>query len=293
MGRILLIGKNGQVGYELERSLQSLGDVIALDRLQLDLTDFKKIGTVIRGLSPDLIVNAAAYTAVDKAESEPDLAMRINGEAPGIIAEEAKRVGAGVVHFSTDYVFDGCKASAYVEDDVPNPINVYGHTKLAGEQAIEASGAAHLILRTSWVYGMRGKNFLLTMLRLAEQRDELRVVADQFGTPTWSRTIADTTASILTQLRSADGVFSGLVQACGIYHLTARGSISWHEFASAIVANADLVKAPTVIAIGSAEYPVAARRPMNSALSCDKLTTLFCALPAWNAALDLCQEKLV
>ena len=151
---------------------------------------------------------------MDKAESEPDLAMRINGEAPGIIAEEAKRVGAGVVHFSTDYVFDGCKASAYVEDDVPNPINVYGHTKLAGEQAIEASGAAHLILRTSWVYGMRGKNFLLTMLRLAEQRDELRVVADQFGTPTWSRTIADTTASILTQLRSADGVFSGLVQQC-------------------------------------------------------------------------------
>lgn len=290
MTRILLIGKNGQVGYELERSLQSLGEVIALDRAQLDLSDVGRIREVIQSLKPALIVNAAAYTAVDKAESEPDLALRINATAPGAMADEAKKIGAGIVHFSTDYVFNGAKASPYTEDDLPDPINMYGRSKLAGEQAIQASGAAYLILRTSWVYGMRGKNFLRTMLRLAAEKDELRIVADQFGAPTWSRTIADTTANILGQLRTADGAFAGLAQESGIYHLSAQGRTNWHEFASAIIANAVPEKMPRITAIDSDEYPTPARRPMNSMLSCDKLTQRFCALPAWDLALRLCQE---
>ncbi|MDB5988686.1 MAG: dTDP-4-dehydrorhamnose reductase [Herbaspirillum sp.] len=290
MTRILLIGKNGQVGYELERSLQSLGDVTALDRAQLDLSDADRIREVVRTLKPELIVNAAAYTAVDKAESEPDLAFRINATAPGVMADEAEKIGAGIVHFSTDYVFNGAKASPYTEEDLPDPINVYGRSKLAGEQAVQASGAAHLILRTSWVYGMRGKNFLQTILRLAAEKDELRIVADQFGAPTWSRTIADTAANILGQLRTEKGAFAGLEQASGIYHLSAQGRTNWYEFTNAIVANAALAKMPRITAIGSDEYPTPARRPMNSVLSCDKLTQRFCALPAWDLALRLCQQ---
>ena len=200
--KILLTGKNGQVGWELERSLQPLGQVIAFDRSGLDLASPDSIRAVIREVKPELIVNPAAYTAVDKAESEPDLAMAVNGVAPGIIAEEAKRLGAALIHYSTDYVFDGTKAEPYTEDDVPKPINVYGKTKLAGEQAVQAIGVPHLIFRTSWVYGMRGKNFLLTILRMAKEKDELRIVDDQFGAPTWSRMIAETTAQVLAQFYS-------------------------------------------------------------------------------------------
>lgn len=191
--RILLKGKIGQAGYELERSLQSLGEIIALDRNQMDLSNLAQVRNVIPDLKPNLILNPAAYTAVDKAESEPELAMRINGEAPAVMAEKAKKLGAALIHYSTDYVFDGSKTTPYLKTDLTCPINVYGATKLTGEQAIQVASIPYLILRTSWVYGMRGKNFLLTILRLAQERDELRIVADQYGAPKWCRTIADTT----------------------------------------------------------------------------------------------------
>ena len=292
--KILLTGRNGQVGYELERSLQGLGEVVALDRERMDLADFDGIRAVMRDVRPSLVVNPAAYTAVDKAESEPELAMRINGEAPGVIAEEARKLGAAMIHYSTDYVFDGSKAGLYTEDDVPMPVNVYGRTKLAGEQAVQASGAPHLILRTSWVYGTRGKNFLLTIRRLAAERDELRIVDDQYGAPTWCRTIADTTAHIVSTLDAAKrnaGIDLDQWQSkSGIYHLTAQGHTSWHGFAETIVAHWSTERKPAVIPIATKDYPTPARRPANSVLSCQKLTETFCQLPKWDGALSLCLE---
>lgn len=295
--KILLTGRSGQVGYELERSLQGLGDVVALDRSGMDLAYPDRVREAIRSVKPGLIVNPAAYTAVDLAESEPDLAMRINAEAPAVMAEEARALGAALIHYSTDYVFDGTKAGAYVEDDVPNPQNVYGHSKLAGEQAIQASGVPHLILRTSWVYGMRGKNFLRTVQRLAQERDELRIVADQFGAPTWCRTIAETTAHIVTKLQAetragAKRLISDEVwqDHAGVYHLTAHGRTSWHGFTQAIVDHASTVKKPRVTPIATVEYPLPAKRPHNSVLSSDKLRAAFCDLPDWDAALRLCLE---
>lgn len=283
--RILLTGKNGQVGYELERSLQGLGELVAVDRSQMDLSDLDQIRAVIRDVQPTLIINPAAYTAVDKAESEPELAMRINGEAPGVMAEEARKLGAGMIHYSTDYVFDGSKDGAYTEDDPTCPVNVYGRSKLAGEQAVAAAGIPHLILRTSWVYGTRGKNFLLTIRRLAAERDTLSIVSDQFGAPTWARTIADTTAHIVA---SNGGVIAPVTS--GIYHLTAQGRTSWHGFTEAIVAHPSTAGKPVVKPILAAEYPVPARRPQNSSLSCERLTGTFCGLPQWDAALALCLE---
>lgn len=282
--KILLTGASGQVGYELERSLQGLGQVIALDRTRMDLSDLDQVRDVVRALRPGLIVNPAAYTAVDKAESEPGLAHRINAEAPGVMAVEAHKLGAAIVHYSTDYVFDGAKAGAYVETDPTGPLNVYGRSKLAGEQAIAASGARHLILRTSWVYGMRGKNFLLTMMRLAREREELRVVGDQHGAPTWSRTIADTTALILAQAQAKnDGWWES---NSGIYHLSAQGQTTWCGFTEAIVAATGA--GCRVTPIGSADYPVAATRPANSVMCSDKLMRHFCSLPCWEDALSLC-----
>lgn len=287
--KILLTGKNGQVGYELERSLQGLGEVIALDRKQMNLADLRQVREVIRSVQPDLIVNPAAYTAVDKAESEIELAMCINGDAPGVMAEEAKKLGAAMIHYSTDYVFDGSKESAYTEDDAPNPVNAYGKTKLAGEEAIRAVGIPHLIFRTSWVYGLRGRNFLLTVLRLANERDELRIVADQFGAPTWSRTLADTTAHIVSQARAAQGKQDWWLQNTGLYHLTAQGKTSWHGFTEAILSHASVAKKPTVTPIRTEEYPLPARRPHNSVLNCDRLVQRFCELPRWETGLALCQ----
>ncbi len=282
--KILLTGASGQVGYELERSLQAIGKVVAVDRARMDLSDLDQVRDVIRRERPQLIVNPAAYTAVDKAESEPALAHRINAEAPAVMAAEARLLGAAMVHYSTDYVFDGSKVGAYTESDPTGPINVYGHSKLAGEQAIIAAGIPHLILRTSWVYGMRGKNFLLTMLRLAAERDALRVVADQHGAPTWSRTIADTTAVLLAQARCGEAPWW---QAnSGIYHLSAEGQTTWHGFTEAIVAQAGIDC--RIEAIGSAEYPTPARRPANSVMSSQKLMQRLCALPDWHAALRLC-----
>lgn len=292
--KILLTGVNGQVGYELERSLQACGEVIAFDRSRMDLADLDQVRDVVRAVRPALIVNPAAYTAVDHAEREPELAMRINGEAPGVMAEEARRLGAAMIHYSTDYVFDGSKAGAYTEDDHTAPANVYGRTKLAGEQAIQSSGIPHLIFRTSWVYGMRGKNFLLTVRRLAEERDELRIVADQHGAPTWCRTIADTTAHAVAVLQNRERDI-GLDQnrwreKSGVYHLAAQGQTTWHGFAQTIVAHRSFGRKPTVTPIRTQDYPLPAKRPANSVLSCKRLIQTFCRLPEWDSALRLCLE---
>lgn len=270
--RIMLIGKNGQVGWELQHTLAPLGEVAALDRQQLDLSDPKQIRERVREIKPNLIVNAAAYTAVDKAENDRGLAMAINGNAPGILAEEAKRIGAAVVHYSTDYVFDGTKITPYTEEDAPNPINEYGRTKLAGEQAVQASGTPYIIVRTSWVYGMRGNNFLLTILRLAREREELKIVNDQTGAPTWSRAIAEATGNILS------GGQEHLCATSGIYHMTASGSATWYEFAKAIVKldpNAREQICKHIKSIPSVEYPTPARRPTYSLLSNSKLKDVF------------------
>ncbi|MES2129005.1 MAG: dTDP-4-dehydrorhamnose reductase [Pseudomonadota bacterium] len=285
--KILLTGATGQVGYELERSLQGLGQVVAVDRARMDLADLDQVRRVIREVQPQLIVNPAAYTAVDKAESEPALALRINGEAPGVMAEEAKRLGAAMVHYSTDYVFDGTKSGAYVETDPTCPINVYGQSKLAGEQAIAAAGIDHLILRTSWVYGMHGKNFLLTMLRLGAEREEVRVVADQFGAPTWSRTIADATALILAQARAGGDAW--WERNGGMYHLCSGGQTSWCGFAAAIMAQAQLACRTTPIP--ASDYPVPARRPANSVMDTGRLRSRFGELPDWQVGLRLCVER--
>ncbi|MGF6634518.1 dTDP-4-dehydrorhamnose reductase [Paraburkholderia sp. MM6662-R1] len=286
---ILVTGVNGQLGYELARTLQGLGNVVAVDRSRLDLSNLDQIRAVVRDLRPALIVNPAAYTAVDKAEEERDLAMRINGEAPGVLAEEAKKLGAALIHYSTDYVFNGTKEGAYVEDDPTDPQNVYGRSKLAGEQAIAASGVNHLVLRTSWVYGTRGKNFLLTMLRLGADRPELKVVADQFGAPTWCNTIATLSAHLCAQSFATEDGAKWWDERSGIFHLCAGDSTSWHGFASAIFELADLPNRPNTLPIPAADYPTPAKRPANSRMSNDKLARVFgLAAPHWRDALKLC-----
>lgn len=272
--KILLTGRNGQVGYELERALAPLGEVIALDRARLDLSDPAAIQRVVRDARPEVIVNAAAYTAVDRAESELPLASAINGVAPGIFAEEARRCGALLVHYSTDYVFDGEKNAPYVEDDAANPVNVYGKTKREGERAIEESGCRHLILRTSWVYGPRGHNFLKTVLRLARERSELRMVDDQIGAPTSSAAIARATVEML-----------GRAGPEGLFHMTASGETSWRGFAEAIVARNHLQV--RVVGIPSEAYPTPARRPRNSRLDNGHLKKAYgLTLGSWEHQLD-------
>jgi dTDP-4-dehydrorhamnose reductase len=268
--RILLAGANGQVGWELQRSLAPLGEVIALDRNQLDLAQPDALRERVREIAPQAIVNAAAYTAVDRAESEPELASAINAIAPGVLAEEARRLDAVLVHYSTDYVFDGAKPGPYFESDTTNPLSVYGRTKLEGERAIVSSGCRHLTLRTSWVYGSRGQNFLLTMLRLARERAQLRIVDDQFGAPTWCREIADATAALLSAAVAATG-------SDGLYHLTAAGATSWFGFAQAIFESPEMARLgitpPALEAIPTSAYPTPAKRPANSRLDCGRLET--------------------
>lgn len=294
-GPILLIGTNGQVGYELQQTLAPLKPVIGLDRTRLDLTDADAIRRIIRDTKPSVIFNAAAYTAVDKAESEPELAFAVNAMAPGVMAEEAARLDVPLIHYSTDYVFDGRKTSPYVESDATNPQSVYGRSKLAGEQAIQAVDLPHLILRTSWVYGSRGKNFLLTMLRLAREREELKVVADQMGTPTSCRSIANATAIML------DGWDEG---KSGTYHLTCAGETSWHGFAQAIlrfygaqrVAHDWLplrVHAEDIVAIPTADFPTAAARPAYSVMNNTKVLLAFqISMPLWSEALSAVVREL-
>jgi len=287
---ILLTGKTGQIGSELAVALAPLGTVFACDRRALDLTDPASILATVRKIRPDIIVNAAAYTAVDRAESEPELALAVNGTAPEILADEAARLGAVLVHYSTDYVFDGAKPGPYDEDDAPNPLNVYGRTKLAGERAVQASKANYLILRTSWVYGATGKNFLVTIRRLAAERDEIEVVNDQVGAPTWCRDIASATGAILMRLTDARG--AGSAAAKGIYNLSAQGSASWYEFAAAILAHVSAAGAKPrarLLPIPASEYPSAAARPRNSLLGHDKLRrALGIELPHWLASLKAC-----
>ncbi|MBB3002680.1 dTDP-4-dehydrorhamnose reductase [Paraburkholderia tropica] len=286
---ILLTGRNGQVGHELMRSLQGLGRVVAPERVGLDLSDPDSIVQVMRDLRPQLVINAAAYTAVERAETERELAYRINAEAPHVMALEAKRAGAVLIHYSTDYVFDGTKTAPYVETDTARPLSVYGFSKLAGERAIANVGCRHLILRTSWVYGMRGKNFLRTMLRLAQERDTFDVVADQFGAPTWSATIAAQTAHIVAQSLAADDRGAWWDACSGLYHLTASGCASWHDFASTIAAIAG--STADVRPIDSGAWPTAAQRPANSALDCSKLWRTFgLRAPEWDAALRCCLD---
>ncbi|HTP45899.1 MAG TPA: dTDP-4-dehydrorhamnose reductase [Casimicrobiaceae bacterium] len=277
---ILVTGAQGQLGFELARLLPAHGEVTAVDRAQLELGDPDAIRSLLRALRPQLIVNAAAYTAVDQAEDEPEAAEAINARAPGVIAEEAKRLGALLVHYSTDYVFDGTASVPYPENATPNPVNAYGRSKWLGEQAVLASGAASLVLRTSWVYGLRGRNFLLTIRRLAVQNHELRIVADQFGVPNWSRAVAQATSALV-----ALGLDS-LVERAGIYHLSARGSTSWFGFAQAIVGPVDK---PRVVPIKTSEYPTPARRPAYAVLATKKLEQVFgLSLEHWREALSQC-----
>jgi len=282
---ILLTGATGQVGFELARSLADLGDVIALDRAALDLADADAIVASVRQARPQLIVNAAAYTAVDRAEVERDAAFAANARAPGILAEEAKRLDAVLIHYSTDYVFDGRRTTPYDEDAPTGPLNVYGASKLEGERAIAQIGAHAVVLRTSWVYGARGSNFLLTMLRLAKERDELRIVADQYGTPNWCRTLADaTTAAVARGL-------PWLAERAGLYHLASSGSTTWHGFAQAIIGDAPR---PRVVGIATSDYPTPARRPAYGVLATRKFEATFgCTMPDWRDALAACRSAMM
>lgn len=284
--RILVLGRSGQVGAALSQSLQGLGDLIALDRAQLDLSNTDAIRTALRELQPQIVINAAAYTAVDAAESDQAMAFQINAVAPRVMAEESERLGAALIHYSTDYVFDGGKQGAWMEDDATAPLSVYGHSKLAGEQAITDVGGTHLILRTSWVYGLHGKNFLLTMLKLAESRDSLAIVDDQIGAPTWALTIADATSAII---RDA-GEPAQLAALSGIYHLCAGGHTSWFGFAQAIFSHASVQRKPQLRPITTAEYPTPAQRPHNSILNTDKFRRSFGDLPTWDDALQACLQ---
>ena len=289
--RILLTGPDGQVGWECRRSLQALGQVHCVDRAHCDLSRPDAIRTAVRAASPDLIVNTAAYTAVDRAESEPDLAFAVNATAPAVLAEEARQTGASLIHLSTDYVFDGTKPAPYLEDDACNPLSVYGRSKLGGEQAVLSSGAPALILRTSWVYATRGHNFLRTMVRLAREREELRIVDDQWGAPTWARSIAEAIAAIVARAgRDRSSIAASFAGHGGVFHMTAAGRTNWHQFAQRLlrqVADPER-RLRSIVPIASSEYPTPARRPVNSVLDCGRLARLWgVALPPWELALEL------
>jgi dTDP-4-dehydrorhamnose reductase len=290
--RILVTGGAGQVGWELRRTLAAFGEIVAPARDALDLASADSIVAYLRTVNPDLIVNAAAYTAVDKAESESGLAMKINGDAPRIFAEEAARRNVALIHYSTDYVFDGTKAEPYREGDATAPANAYGSTKLAGEQGIAASGAAHLIFRTSWIYASRGRNFFLTMLKLGRERKELKVVDDQFGAPTSARLVAQaTTNAVFHVLSGGKPDIDRLREIGGLYHLTAAGRASWYEFAQAILAGQP--GSARVLPIPATAYPTPARRPQNSVLDNGKLQRQFgFRLPDWKIGLELCREEM-
>ena len=288
--KILLLGKNGQVGWELQRSLAPLGELIALDRHSVgqcgDLSNLAGLADTVRAIRPDVIVNAAAHTAVDRAESEPELANTLNALAPGVLAQEAAQVGALLVHYSTDYVFDGSGERPWQESDTPAPLSVYGHSKLAGERRIQSAGVRHLIFRTSWVYGARGGNFAKTMLRLAQERERLTVINDQFGAPTGADLLADVTAHAIRQVLAHP-------QDAGLYHLAAAGATTWHAYAQHVLAQARLekptlpIKATEVAPVLTSAFPTPARRPLNSRLSTQHLQSTFgLTLPPWQQGVN-------
>jgi len=293
--KILLFGKIGQVGWELNRSLQPLGEVIALDVKDADFSEPESLRQIVRNIKPNLIVNAVAYTAVDKAETDEELALKINGISPGVLAEEALRIDALLVHYSTDYVFDGTKKEPYVETDEPNPLNVYGRTKLAGEIAVREAGCDYLTFRTSWVYASRANNFMLTMLKLAQEREHLSIVSDQIGAPTTARLLADTTLLCIQQSlkERVAGLFSS-----DLYHLTASGQTSWHGFTEEIVKLADKhlnmpLKIKDIKKIPTTDYPTPAKRPMNSQLALTKLESAFILkMPDWKDSLTICIAEI-
>jgi len=304
--RLLITGANGQLGWHLRRSLAPLGSVLAIDVQEVDLTDLNAVSHTVREYAPDVVANAAAYTAVDKAESEPDLAYAINAAAPARIADECARSGALLIHYSTDYVYDGSKTGPYVEDDAPAPLSAYGRTKLEGDKVIMASGCAYLILRTTWVYDIRGKNFLRTVLRLAREKEELRMVGDQYGAPTWARGLAEATTIILAKLLECRG--STGTWKSGLFHLTAGGKTSWAGFAQAILEDYEALlswpaetgefggplRAKRVVEITSEQYQTPARRPRNSVLSNAKVQAGFgVALPDWRSQLRLALQDAI
>lgn len=295
--KILLLGKDGQVGWELQRALAPLGELVACGRLEANLEDLAGLRALVRRVAPEVLVNAAAYTAVDRAETDAGRAQRINAEAPGVLAEEMARCGGWLVHYSTDYVFDGGKAGWYEEGDATAPLGVYGLTKRDGELAVQLAGGRHLIFRTSWVYGAHGANFARTMLRLAAEREELRVVADQYGAPTGAELLADVTALCLARL-AHDAALAA--RAGGLYHLVAAGETSWHGFARNVIAEARARGAPlkvaddAVHAIATADYPTPARRPANSRLATAKLQRTFgLCMPAWEAGVRRVVAELI
>jgi dTDP-4-dehydrorhamnose reductase len=293
--RILIVGSAGQLGVELQKSFAGAGSVTAVDLPTVDITNAEQFRAFIRETNPDVILNAAAYTAVDRAESEPELAHKVNAEAPRIMAEESLRSNALLVHYSTDYVFDGSKPGPWVEADTPNPLGVYGASKLAGERAVESVGGNYLIFRTSWVYGSHGKNFLLTMLRLGQERDQLSIVDDQIGAPTTSSELAAATHTIVSGV--LDGRFGEAASWAGLYHMTCSGSTSWFGFAEAIFTRASELlgaKAPELTPILTSAYPTPAKRPHNSVLSNEKLKMRFgVELASWESALDDVFEALL
>ena len=285
---ILLSGANGQLGWELNHTLSPQYEVHALERSKLDLTNSKQIRQRVSEIKPDIIINAAAYTAVDKAEQEPELAFAVNAEAPAILAEEAARIDASLIHYSTDYVFDGSGTQPWREEDRPAPLNVYGKSKLAGEQAIKASAVPHLIFRTSWVYGAHGHNFVKTILRMASEKEEMSIIDDQIGAPTSSAFLANTTAQVLSQL--TDNPKKGIAENSDTYHLCCSGETSWHGFASEIVRLAEQndvhLALKTIHRIPSSAYPTPAQRPQNSRLDCSRLNKVFGLQPVtWQTAL--------
>jgi dTDP-4-dehydrorhamnose reductase len=286
--RILIVGAAGQVGMELQRSFAGFGSIVAADLESVDLADAEQTRALVRRVKPNVILNAAAYTAVDRAESQPDLATAINATAPHVLAEEALQLNALLVHYSTDYVFNGEKPEPWIETDAPSPLNVYGESKLAGEQAIQQTGGRYLIFRTSWVYGPHGNNFLLTMLRLARERDRLSIVDDQFGSPTTSIELANATRAITEGVLT--GKFGTAQDWAGLYHMTCADSTTWFGFAKAIFERAASrlqVKPPDLAPLATKDYPTPARRPRNSVLSNQKLYDRFgVRLASWQAALD-------
>jgi dTDP-4-dehydrorhamnose reductase len=289
---LLVVGATGQVGYELVRELAPLGPVVAFTRADCDLGDPAAAAAAVRAARPAVVVNAAAYTAVDRAEQEPDAARLANADAPGAMAAAAAECGAPFVHYSTDYVFDGAKAAPYAEADATNPLGVYGRTKLDGERAVAAANPAHLVFRTSWVYGARGQNFARTMLRLAREREELRVVADQVGAPTWARAVAAATAQVVgAALRAAGGAQAWTAEHAGVYHLASAGETSWHGFAEAVLAAdpaRDEQRARRVVPIATTDFPTPVRRPANSRLDSGLAAArLGVRIPDWRAQLAL------